>query len=145
MSGECDSMSSGFRWGEEAEIGLPAGKLVFLKIRDPSRPGVLLLPLKKKPSKKGPPILRRTEIRRGASMADHLSGHESPHSHGLHNLWRSHFEVEHPFASYFDVHQWGFDPQPYVHQILPDEGPGNGPGHRSAQMVQVDFFPALGS
>ena len=26
--------------------------------------------------------------------------------HGLHNLWRSHFGVdEHPFATYFDVHQ----------------------------------------
>ena len=28
------------------------------------------------------------------------------YGHGLHNLWRSHFGVdEHPFATYFDVHQ----------------------------------------
>ena len=30
----------------------------------------------------------------------------STHGHGLHNLWRAQFGVdEHPFATYFDVHQ----------------------------------------
>ena len=41
--------------------------------------------------------------------------------HGMHNLWRFHCGVEHPFAT-FDVHQGcdlGFDPQPTGSERLP--------------------------
>ena len=35
-----------------------------------------------------------------------LAGGRVRNGCGLHNLWRSHFGVdEHPFATYFDVHQ----------------------------------------
>ena len=46
-----------------------------------------------------------------------------------HNLWRSYFGVEHPFATYFDVHQGydlGFGPQPN------EDASGRGPDTKTA-------------
>ena len=46
------------------------------------------------------------EMRGGGHSVDGISFALYTCGHGLHNLWRSHFGVEHPFATYVDVHQY---------------------------------------